>query len=40
MRRKILKILGIFLLFVFAFFAAFFLMLPTDSIRHYVEKTL
>ena len=40
MRRRILTILGIFILFIVVFVVSIFLMLPTESIRHFIEKTL
>ena len=40
MRRKILLIAGIVVLFMIAFVGAIFWMLPTDSIRHLAEKTI
>ncbi len=40
MRRKLLIGLLIGILFIIVFFAAIFFMLPTDSIRHFAEKTL
>lgn len=40
MRRKILLIPGIVVLFVIAFAGAVFWMLPADAIRHFAEKTI
>lgn len=40
MRRKILLYIGISLAFSTLFFVAFFLMLPTAPIRHFIEKTI
>lgn len=40
MRRKILLIVGLVILFVIAFIGAIFWMFPTDSIRHLAEETI
>lgn len=40
MQRKLLTIFGIFILFIVVFIVSIFLTLPTESIRHYLEKTL
>lgn len=40
MRRKILFIVGIVILFILVFIGAIFLMLPTDPIRHFAERTI
>lgn len=40
MRRKILFILALSITFFVVFFTAFFLMMPTDAVRHLAEKTI
>ncbi|MBQ9394208.1 MAG: type II secretion system protein GspN [Proteobacteria bacterium] len=40
MRRKFLSIIGVIALFIVVFIVSIFLMLPTEAIRHYIEKTL
>lgn len=40
MRRKLLVIVGIVILFIIVFVLAIFMTLPTESIRHLAEKTI